>query len=250
MVSLIQAIILGFVQGITEWLPVSSSGHLALLQNFFGFQNISFDVFLHLASVLALIIFFRKDIIAIMKKGKRNYFLKIFIALLPAAIAGFLLKDYIESNYHNLFSLGIFFMISGIIVYSTKFFRPEKNKISYFDSLFIGLFQALAILPGVSRSGATISSALYRKIKNNEAVTFSFLLAVPIILGAFILDFPEIVNLDVPISVLFISFMVTFLTSIATIKVLITIIRRESFYLFGIYNFVLGLLLVVWQVLN
>jgi len=246
MVSLFQAIILSIVHGITEWFPVSSTGHLALLQHFFGFQDFSFDIFLHLASVLALIIFFRKDILAFFSfdKKNRNYMLKIILAILPAGILGILYRDFFESLMGNLFLLGICFIISGIVIYLTKFTTAQKKEVSFFDALIIGMFQAIALLPSVSRSGMTISSGLFRNINRVETARFSFLLAIPVLLGASLFEAKNIAHLNISYSVLLVSFVVTLATSLLTIKFIMTIFTNDKFYLFSWYNIILGLLIV------
>ena len=250
MVSLIQALILSIIQGITEWFPISSSGHLALMQQLFGFQNLSFDVFLHLASVFAVIIVFRKEIFEIFHfKNKKNlkYLFYIFIALIPAAFFGFFLRERIESLFSRGLYLGMFFIFSGIIVYSTKFVKERKKTMNFFDSVFIGFFQVLGLFPGISRSGMTISSGLFMGLSKKSAITFSFLLAIPLILGANILELKDLALLDINYSILLVSFVVTFFISLFTINLLIKIIKSEKFYLFGIYNFLLGFLVLVLE---
>jgi len=248
MVSLIQAVILSLLQGIAEWLPISSSGHLALVQNIFHFENLSFDVFLHFASILAVIIIFWKDILNLFypwEKNKLKYLAIILIGIIPAGIVGFLFKKQIEIALSSYLYLGIFFIISGIIVYLTKFSSQRKEKISYFDSVFIGVFQAIAVLPGISRSGATISSGMFRGIKKEEAIKFSFLMAIPIIIGAGILEFKDLVFSQINYSILIVSFIITFIVSLFGIKILLKIVNKEKFYLFGIYNFLLGVLVLI-----
>lgn len=253
MVSVIQALILSIVQGITEWLPISSSGHLAIFQNIFGFQNLPFDVFLHFASILAVFVIFWKDIVKLFNfKDRKNlkYLGLLAVALVPAAIVGLLFKSQIASFFSSELYLGIFFMASGGIVYSTKFAkpRPEKEKPSWLDSIFIGLMQALAILPGVSRSGSTISGGMFRGLKKEEAVKFSFLLAVPVILGASILEAKDLVLQNMSYVLLLASFVVTFLVSLIAIKILLRIIKGDRFYLFGLYNFFVGLIIFCWSI--
>lgn len=248
MISLIQSLILSIIQGITEWFPISSSGHLALVQNYFGFQNLSFDVFLHLASIFAVLIIFWKDIwrlADLRKKENIKYILLIISATVPAGIIGYLFKETIEGFFSSMIYLGIFFMISGILVYSTKFSKERKEKINFLDSIFAGIFQAIAILPGISRSGATISSLMHRGIKKEEAVKFSFLMAIPVILGASILELKDFSVLEVDYFIIVLSFFVTFIVSLITIKTLLKIINSEKFYLFGVYNFLLGVLVLV-----
>ncbi len=248
MVSLIQALILSIVQGITEWLPISSSGHLFLIHNIFGFQDLSYDLFLHLGSSLALLIVFRKEIKELLKLDEKSlkYIFYLFIALIPAAILGFFFRKY---DLPNMFYLGFFFIFSGIIVYLTKFTQERKDNLNFADSVFIGLFQALAILPGVSRSGSTISSALFRGLNKQEAIKFSFLLSIPLVLGAFLLKFNSLqsISSNIDYSILLVSLIVTFLVSLFMIKTAIKILNSDKFYLFGIYNIILGFFVLFWS---
>lgn len=250
MVSTLQILILSIVQGITEWFPVSSSGHLAILQNIFGFQNLAFDVFLHLASILAVLFVFKKEIADIFHfSDKKNieYLLLLVIALIPAGIIGLMFKDQIEGLFSNLFYIGIFFIISGILIYSTKFFKQKSEKIDFYDSVFIGILQAFAIFPGISRSGATISGGLINGIKKETAVKFSFLMAIPIVLGASVLELKDLAFSEIDYMLLVVSFVLTFIVSLFTIRVLLRIVKSDRFYLFGVYNFILGIIVVVWS---
>jgi undecaprenyl-diphosphatase len=255
MISVIQAIILSIVQGISEWFPISSSGHLAIFQNFFGFQNLSYDVFLHLASVLAVIFVYWKDIINLIdirKIKNLKYIGLIIIGIIPAAIVGVLFRNQIERFFSSLIYLGFFFIVSGIIVYSTKFFNDKHNKtnsFNFFDSIFIGIFQALALLPGISRSGSTISSGCFRGISREESAKFSFLMAVPIIFGAGLIETKNLIFSDINYFLLILSFLITLLVSLFSIKVLLKIIKGNKFYLFGIYNILIGIFLLIWSFL-
>lgn len=251
MISILQALILSIVQGITEWFPVSSSGHLAIFHNFFGFQNLPFDVFLHLACLVAVVVVFWKEIIFLFhlkEKDSRRMLLGLGIATIPAIIVGFLLKDFIEGFFSSMFYLGIFFMISGVIVYCTKFTREKKEKMNYFDSLFIGIFQALAIFPGISRSGSAISSGLFRGINREKAVKFAFLLSIPVILGASFIELPSVHLTEISYGILALSFIITFAVSLFAIRLLKFLVYREKFYLFGIYNFIIGLILILTSI--
>ena len=245
MVSLVQAIILSIIQGITEWFPVSSSGHLALMQYFFGFQDLPFDVFLHFASIFAIVIIFWKDIIEILRQKNWKYAGLIILAILPAFLFGVLLKDFIISSFNNLLFLGLFFIFSGIVIFSTKFSKNRKSEISSVEALFIGIMQVFALFPGISRSGMTISAGLFAGLKKQEVVKFSFLLAIPVILGASLAEAPQIFSQEISYWILFASFIVTFLVSLATIKVLLKIIKSDNFWMFGVYDFVLGILVLI-----
>jgi len=251
MVSLIQAIFLSIVQGICEWFPISSSGHLAILHNLFGFQDLSFDVFLHFSSILAVVILFWKDIVKLLdlrKKENWKYIGLIFIGIIPAGIVGVLFNDLIESFFSSMIYLGLFFIVSGVLIYSTKFAKSKNYKINFFDSLFIGIFQAVAIVPGISRSGATISAGLFRGISKENAVKFSFFMAIPVVLGAALLKLKDLNTSEISISLLFVSFIVTFFVSIFSIKLLLRLVKSEKFYLFGVYNFIMGVLVLLFSI--
>jgi undecaprenyl-diphosphatase len=247
MVELIHAVILSIVQGISEWFPISSSGHLAIVQEIFGFQNLAYDVFLHFASILAVVFIFRKDIVLILKLDKKSliYIRNLVIALIPAGLIGILFRNEIEQIFSNMVFLGVFFIFSGFVIYSSKYSLEKKSKISFLDSLFIGLFQSLAVFPGVSRSGMTISSGFFRNLKKETAIKFSFLLAIPLILGASVFEFNNLVLQEINYWVLSVSFVLTFLVSFITIKTIIRIIQKDKFYLFGIYNILLGILILI-----
>ncbi|MFA5856605.1 MAG: undecaprenyl-diphosphate phosphatase, partial [Candidatus Pacearchaeota archaeon] len=147
----------------------------------------------------------------------------------------------------QVFYLGIFFMVSGILVFSTKFSREKKEKIRFLDSIHIGLFQACSIVPGISRSGATISGALLTGINKKEAVKYSFFMAIPIILGASIMELGNLNFNEISLFILLISFIITLLVSIFTIKLLMKIINSDKFYIFGVYNFLLGLAIIIFE---
>ena len=248
MVSLLEAIILSIIQGIAEWFPVSSSGHLALMQSFFGFQNLEFDVFLHFASILAVIVIFWKDIIKLLNiRNKENlyYIFLIILAVIPAFLFGVLLRDYIIKSFHSLFFIGLFFIFSGIIIYLTKFSREIKPKAGVVEALFIGIMQVFALFPGISRSGMTISGGLFSGLKKQEAVRFSFLLAIPVILGASLAEAPQVFSSGISYWVLLVSFIVTFFVSLVTINLLLWVIKAEKFWWFGVYDVVLGLIVLI-----
>ena len=249
MVSFIQAVILSIVQGITEWFPISSSGHLAIVQELFGFQDLAFDVYLHFASVLAVVILFGKDIakLTIINKENIRYITKLIIALVPAAIVGFYYLDYVKYAFGNFLFMGLFFMIFGVLIYFTKYAKERKGQPSKIDSFIIGISQTLSLFPGVSRSGMTMGSGLILGLKKEEAVKFSFILAVPIILGATLLEVKEITAIDLSYAGLITSFTLTLFISLITIKLLIRIIKSDKFYLFGIYNFIMGFFIMVWS---
>lgn len=247
MVSFIEGVILSLVQGITEWFPISSSGHLAIAENILGVHDMGFIVYLHFASVLSVVILFWKDIINLFLFKKYKYMIKLLIGIIPVAIVGYLLKDYVNAAFSSLLFMGIFFIIFGIYAYSTKFARVQKGKPDYADSGFIGVSQVFSLFPGVSRSGMAVATGLILGLKKSEAIKYSFLIAIPIIFGASLLEARHIAFSDIGFLTFLTSFTLTLFTSLVTVKLLIKIIKNDKFYYFGVYNIILGVILVVWS---
>lgn len=191
-------IVLGLVQGLTEFLPVSSSAHLVLVPHFLGWRNpsVTFDVFLHGGTLLAVLIFFRKDLLGIVSglfeknHTESDYFRKLFFLLvlgtLPAAVAGIALKEQFESLFENVRTVSLFLMGTGGLLFlgSRLSGKSTLGSLSFRDAFVVGAAQAFAICPGISRSGATIVAGLWCGLSMQEAARFSFLLSIPAILGA------------------------------------------------------------------
>lgn len=254
--DIIQSIILGTVQGITEFLPVSSSGHLALLQDIFGFResSIFFDTLVHLGTLSAVIVFLRKDIFNILKTLKEKATLKlialIIVATVPAIIVGLLLQDIIEVIFASMIFIGLSFILTSIILSATYFLRNYKkdlNSITWFDTLFIGVFQALAILPGVSRSGSTISASFFRGVKKEDAFKFSFLMSIPVILGAFLLQLSNqnfrLFNGDIVVNL--VGFLSAVIFGLLSLKIIERVVIKGKLHYFAVYTFILGALILI-----
>jgi undecaprenyl-diphosphatase len=236
-VSALSSLLLGFIQGSTEFLPISSSGHLNLTQYFLNLTpSLTFDVFLNTATLLSVLVFFR---------GQIKYFLSnlkyILVATLPAAFIGVLLKDQISIIFSSIHFLPLFFLITSVFLFST---RTAKNKsvLNYKSVLIIGLAQALALLPGVSRSGATIATALLLGISPIDAFKFSFCLFIPVSLGALLLDSSVILSPSFS-TVLIYSFLLSFATGLLSLFLLQKIINQKTFWYFSIYTFTVSILL-------
>ncbi|MBI2498820.1 undecaprenyl-diphosphate phosphatase [Candidatus Woesearchaeota archaeon] len=245
---IIEAIILGIVQGITEWLPISSSGHLVLLQNLFKIeQPVIFDLILHLGSLLVVLIVFREDIkklvIGVFRKEKEyiNLLFKIIIATIPIALVGFLLKEFIEKIFNDLRVVGFSFLFTSILLFLSKYPKVKDKELNYKNSFIIGLVQVLALLPGLSRSGSTISAGLMQGVKNEEIAKFSFLLFIPAILGATSLEIKN-VNLIDGIFPLVIGVLTVVIVGFISLKLLLYIVKNSKIYLFGYYCLFLGLI--------
>ena len=246
---MLNEIILALIQSLTEFLPISSDGHLALVSNIMGTPNLFFITFLHLASLFAVLIFTRKEISEILKFNKESWRLikYLIIGIIPAGLVGLFLSDLIESTLTSYLLIGIFFFFTGIIVFSTKFIKPSKNKLSNKSAFSIGLMQALALLPGVSRSGMTISTAMFFGIEKEKAVKFSFLMFIPLALAAFIFETIKYSAevMTIPALTLIVSFTVCFLFSLLFLNLLNYIVKKDKFWLFGIYCFLIGLVSLI-----
>lgn len=264
--DVIQSLVLGAIQGITEFLPVSSSGHLVLFQKIFGLKEapIFFDTLIHFATLLAVVFYLKKEIFSIIKniKQKENQKLValIVLATIPAVFVGFLLRNNINDIFNSLELLSITFLITALILFATKFFengQKSLEKLSWFDSLFIGIFQALAILPGISRSGSTISAGLFRGVKREDAFKFSFLLAIPVIFGAMVLqlfdpsslakgegfDF-NLNNLNSGFLANFVGFVTAAVFGFLSLKILEKITAKGKLHYFAVYCLALSLIIL------
>lgn len=235
--NLIQSITLGIIQAITEFLPISSSGHLNLTQHFFNLKpSLSLDIFLNTATLFSVLFFFKNQI---------KYFFSnlkyIIIGCLPAALVGVLFKDQVDSLFSNIQFLPFFFILSSLFVFSTKFLKSKDKKLDYKKALIIGLFQSIAILPGVSRSGATIFSALILGLAPLEAFNFSFSLFIPASLGALLLDFKNLSASNFLSAQSLLTFVITFMVGIGALYLLKKVLISHKFWIFGIYAFILGI---------
>jgi len=257
--TIFQAFILGIVQGITEFLPISSSGHLVLIPQIFGWdlQPTSFDIMLHAATLGAILLYFRRDIWEIIQKVlQRNYSLtkNIIISSVPAAIIGILFSDFIDDTFKNdkiivvsLISVGIVMVFIEPLIKSSKLISTEKMPAK--NALLVGVFQCLAYIRGISRSGITIIGGLLAGLSVKEAARYSFLIGIPIIAAA---AAKQLVDLDlneakeIGIISLFVGFISSFASGILSIKFLLKFLENKGLALFGIYRIALGLILLLF----
>ena len=256
-----QALVLGIVQGLTEFLPISSSGHLVIVPGLFGWstQPLVFDVVLHLGTALALIIYFWKDLVKIITalvkdRNSRDGKLGIFILVgsLPAAIIGLLLNDFVDNSVRGVLGV-IFFLIIGTLIMlfaevnykreeSTERLDKEKDvseKLSNVKAITIGFFQSLALFPGTSRSGVTISGGMFLGLTRGQAARFSFLLSIPIVLAAGAFKIVESANADlvgIDYTVLIIGFLTSFIVGILAIKFLLSYLEKYTLNFFILYR--------------
>ncbi len=251
MVSFPEAIILGIIQGITEWFPISSSGHLVLAQKLLGLEvPISFDVALHIGSLGALIILFWKDILKLIKgfvkREKEEVKVVWFLILgtIPAAVIGLIFKNFLEATFTSMLILAIGFLGTALILFLSKFHNGSKE-LSWRSVIVVGFAQALSILSSFSRSGLTVSSGLIMGVRRETIARFAFLLAIPALLGAAILEFPAITNIE-NIPVVLVGVLVSFVVGYVSLKWLVKMIEHGKFHLFAWYNLVLGLLVLAF----
>ena len=239
---MIKYILLGIVQGITEFLPVSSSGHLVILQKILGItaHQVAISVILHLGTLLAIIIFLRKDILNLLKNFK--LFILAALVVIITGVIGVLGKGFFESLFNSPKLVGLAWVFTGLLLIWTKrITQLNRDKLNVKDALILGLAQGAAIIPGVSRCGITISTLFFRKINRSLAFSFSFLVSIPIILGAVILEAKkiEVISIGDMIS-LGIGFIFSFFTGLASLFFLRIVIAKAKFYYFGYYCLLLA----------
>ena len=245
-ISPIHALVLGIIQGIAEWLPISSSGHLVLVQKFFRFGGgITFDIFLHLSTLLVILIFFRKDIRligkALLSRDKKSSEFKIGIYVIFATVVTGFMGILLHTKEHLLMSLpvvGCCFLFTAILLFFSK--KSGNESLNWKKALIIGFFQGIALLPGVSRSGSTISIARILKINETDSFRFSFLLMIPATLGAVVLKLNDITKMN-GISLL-IGFAAAFCISFPSLLLLKKAVYKNRLYLFGFYCLLLSII--------
>ena len=249
-----QLIVLSIVQGITEWLPISSSGHLAIIQHLFHLNvPVIFDILLHFGTIIAVLVFFKKEIAgiigAIFKLDFRSEYgrlvIYIIIASIPTAIIGFLFKDFFESLFYNQPAIGIALLLTGFILFFSSRKRGSKE-ISSWSAIVTGIVQGLAIIPGISRTGATLSSGLFFGIDREKAARFSLLLSIPAILGASVIDFnyKEIASIGVTNAIM--GIIISAIVGFFAIKLLVNVLKNHKFHLFAYYCWIVGLLTILF----
>ncbi len=263
--SLLQAFILGIIQGATEFLPISSSGHLVLAPWFFGWQfepeqAFIFDVLVQWGTILAVMVYFRKDLWALLVAGVRSLrggeswrdplarrAWLILLASIPAAVLGLLIKQTIELTFNSPFAVALFLMGTAILlVIGEAMGKRERGlgTLRWSDAIIIGLFQALALFPGVSRSGSTIAGGLLRGLNREQAARFSFLLAVPTMLGAGLIALLDLVQAGdsvAQIAPLLVGFLAAAIVGFAAIHWLLAFLRTRRLYIFAFYCALLGI---------
>jgi len=247
--SILEAIVAGVVQGITEFLPISSSGHLVILHAFFGYTEprILEYILLHAGTLVAIIIFFRNDILRLFRD--RRLFLMIAVGTVPIVIVGFLFGKYIEPLFASTKAVGIallvtgFWILAGELISRSTVHGPRPTKIRWWQALFIGIAQAVALFPGISRSGATISTGLLCGKKRDEVFRFSFLLSIPALIGASLYKAAVLSETDLSnLGYMILGAGVSCIVGIAALWLLRNILMKKELYYFSVYCWVIGLI--------
>lgn len=256
--SVIEAIVLGIIQGLTEYLPVSSSGHLVIASSLFGIEseeNLTFTVLVHIATVFSTLVILGKEVGWILKglfkfemNDETRYVINILVSMIPIAIVGFFFKDAVEAIFSSgLVTVGCMLLLTAVLLSFSYYYKPrEKSRISIKDAFIIGLSQAVAVIPGLSRSGTTIATGLMLGNKKSELAQFSFLMVIPPILGEALLSSlkiaqgTEIVNATPTIS-LIAGFLAAFVSGCFACKWMINIVKKGKLIYFAIYCLVVGL---------
>jgi undecaprenyl-diphosphatase len=245
---MIKYIILGVVQGLTEFFPVSSSGHLVIVQKILNIpaDQVAISVVLHLGTLLAIILFFWNDILSLLKNIK--LFTQLCVVVIITGTIGILGKDFFESLFNSPKAVGIAWIFTGLVLLATKkFTQLSKDKLETKDVFILGLMQSLAIIPGISRSGITISTLFFRKLNRQLAFSVSFLVAIPIIFGAALLEARRIESLaQADFKNLAAGFIASFIFGLVALLVLKLMIVKSKFYYFGYYCLAIAIITLLF----
>ncbi|MBQ6208710.1 MAG: undecaprenyl-diphosphate phosphatase [Prevotella sp.] len=264
----LQALLLGLIQGLTEYLPVSSSGHLTIGQELLGVSgddNLTFDVAVHVATVLSTLVILWKEVSWIFKglfkwqwNEETKYVVNILVSMIPVGIVGIFFKDYVEEIFGSgLLIVGLMLLLTAALLAFSYYARPrQKEKISVKDAFIIGVAQAAAVMPGLSRSGSTIATGLLLGNKKEKLAQFSFLMVIPPILGEALLDVVKAVKGgaeaavgDLSLSALAIGFAAAFLAGCFACKWMINIVKKGKLIYFAIYCAIVGAVTIVMSVI-
>ncbi len=256
----IEIIVLSLIQGLTEWLPISSTGHIRLAEHFLGLKlPLLFDAVLHLGTLLVTIFFFRDDVKKILmalikldfKSNEGRMIKTIIIGSFPTMLIGLMVSSFLEEIFNSILHIAFSFIFSGLIVYLSKIGRDKKEHVDWKSAIIIGVAQGLSTIPGLSRSGLTIATALILGIKRDEAFKFSFLLSIPAILGALTLTAYLQLGAPPPAGVksfnLLIGFLISMIVGYMSIKILKRVIRK--FHMFALYSLPLGFSIIAAEFL-
>lgn len=263
MEELIKTVILGIIQGLTEFLPISSTGHLVLARRFFGLSEagLFLDTMLHFGTLISILLVFWNDIKRLFKRPLSKLLKLIIIGTIPTALIGLMLEDFFEEISRTGATIGWEFIITGLILWYADNYKTKGTKnteqIKYSDALIIGTLQGAAIFPALSRSGLTIAGSLFRKINREDAAKFSFLLAIPSIFGAVCLQIIKIINGQEILAISSIGYIPIIVGTLAAaifgyiaVRWMLKILKSGSLKIFSIYVWILGICIIIFQLLG
>ena len=258
MESFVKVIILAIIQGVAEFLPISSSGHLVIAKNLLKLDSpgVLLEIILHAGTLLAIFIFYRKKILSLIQeifsgKGEgRKYLLWVIVSMIPALFVFLFLEEKIESCFNNPTLVGIMLCLTGLILISLKFSPSGKSDLTVPKSLLIGLAQSFAMLPGISRSGSTITMARHLKIEPTKAAEFSFLMSMPLLMAATLIGAKDLISGestgDVSMLAMVVGFFVAAVVGLVSMKILLKLLCANKFWYFGIYCTIAGVLVLLF----
>lgn len=257
--DLLQSFLLGLLQGLTEFLPISSSGHLALARQFMESNlqtGILFEVVVHFGTLGSILVYYRREVTDIIKgafrlvthplspKDKSEWYVVfILISMIPAFLVGFTLKDQLESIFTDPVLVSIMLLVTGTVLFCTKFMKHNEKEITKGKAFLVGIAQAFAMIPGISRSGSTISIGLFLGLKREEVANFSFLMVIPVIAGATLLQVIELIQVGAENELvinLVIAFLTAFVSGYYALKYLIIVLKKKGFHYFAYYCWLVG----------
>lgn len=258
--SVLDVVILSVLQGFTEFLPISSSGHLVLGEALLGLHtsDVSLEIFLHFGTFLSVLVIFWRDIFNILagffgnitKVGqwRQNYShdnhfassIQIIASMIPAGFAGIYLKDFFESLFDSVPTVGLALIITGLLLFISHWAIEKKSRMSLPGAITLGIVQALAIVPGISRSGSTISTGMLLGFRKEEVARFSFIMALPVVFGATLLEFKDVIGTSIDWSLVSIGVLASFISGIIAIKWLLRLLIKGKFSVFSYYCVIIG----------
>lgn len=248
--SYFDAILLGIIQGLTEFLPISSSGHLVLTQEILGVKQpgVSFELILHLGTLLAVLVYFRRQLVALIRSifdsnlmQERSMIMFLIAGTIPAVIVGLFFKNYFEQAFGSPAFTSAMLIVTGLILFSTRLVKKGDKRVTLLAAIIIGIGQALAILPGISRSGSTIATGMLFGVRPSKAAEFSFLLAIPAILGAVVLKIDDLLAIDTAlIGQYVVGTIFSFIFGLAAVSMLLAVIKKGKLEYFAYYCVAVG----------
>ena len=253
--NLLEAVFLGIVQALTEWLPISSSGHLVLVQQLLGLSPpLIFDAMLHLGTLIVVILIFARDILRILRCFVRLDFkseygrlgLFLIVGSIPVGVFGLGFRRFFESLFYSLSAVAFAFIVTGFILFFTKRGMGGRE-LGLWDSILVGIAQGVAIAPGISRSGSTIGVGIMRGVKKEVAVKYSFLLSIPAILGAMVVEMTDLVW-EIDLATILVGTIVSMVVGFLSFKLLLNVINRGRLHQFAYYCWAMGIIALIMSI--